>query len=548
MTELSRDEQDLARFGYKQELKRSLGVFSSFAVAFSYISPSTGIFTLFALGLTTIGGVFIWSWPIVAIGQLIVALGWAELSSHYPVAGSVFQWTKYLAGKSYSWFTGYDLPSSTAHPYGCLGLRQRFRYCAHPSTSTNMGWNIANTHSTNERWVAVITLILITVMNIFGVRLVALVNNTGVLFEILGMVVFAFIVALFHHHQSAGVIFHTSGTSLTTGTFLVAMFMSLYVIYGFDTASTLSEETKNPRVEAPKAVIGSVIGAFVIGGIFLYAMLLGIPNMHTAIKEAWGPAQIIDANFGNAFSTVFLLVVSAAIFVCCLAIETATIRLCFGMSRDDALPASKLPEQGRQERHALADLCPWRPSSIKASLSAIPFIQFAGVAIIAIAATGMIYLSYLIGNLALFRARLRGWPKTKAPFSLGRWGLPLTVGALLYGGAMFVNMLWPRAATNPRPATEAPALNFHWHWLNSQPRQLWSHAGRHRRSSERLASVLVPAANKPAHLCSEAPGGRGDGASRARCRSNGLHPWRPRLPRAHRGAWPRLSARGRRCR
>ena len=94
------------------------------------------------------------------------------------------------------------------------------------------------------------------------------------------MVVFAFIVALFHHHQSAGVIFHTGGTSLTTGTFLVAMFMSLYVIYGFDTASTLSEETKDPRRTAPKAVIASVIGAFVIGGIFLYAMLLGIPDMH----------------------------------------------------------------------------------------------------------------------------------------------------------------------------------------------------------------------------------------------------------------------------
>ena len=54
--EAARDEADLARFGYKQELRRSLGVFSSFAVAFSYISPSTGIFTLFALGLTTIGG------------------------------------------------------------------------------------------------------------------------------------------------------------------------------------------------------------------------------------------------------------------------------------------------------------------------------------------------------------------------------------------------------------------------------------------------------------------------------------------------------------
>jgi amino acid transporter len=429
MTDLSHDEHDLARFGYKQELKRSLGVFSSFAVAFSYISPSTGIFALFFLGLTTVGGVFIWSWPIVAIGQLVVALGFAELSS--------------------------------------------------------------------QRWIAIITLVIITVMNIFGVRLVSIVNNTGVLFEILGMVVFAFIVAAFHHHQSAGVIFHTGGTSLTTGTFLVAMFMSLYVIYGFDTASTLAEETKSPRTEAPKAVIASVIGAFVIGAVFLYAMLLGIPNMATAIKQAWGPANIIDANFGNAFSTVFLLVVAAAIFVCCLAIETSTIRLCFGMARDDTLPGSRWLRKVNPSLHTPVFAC-----IVIGILSGIPFIQFAGVAIIAIAATGMIYLSYLIGNLALFRARLRGWPKTKAPFSLGRWGIWINVLALIYGGGMLLNIAWPRAATNPRPVPEAPALDFKWHWLNTKP-VLWSTLG---------VIVVVGAVyfllvqrTKPAHL--QAPEG-----------------------------------------
>src|ERR1700741_3930627 len=102
-----RDSADLARFGYSQELKRSLGTFSSFAVAFSYISPSTGIFTLFALGLTTIGGVFIWTWPVVALGQFIIALNFAEVSSHYPIAGSVFQWTKYLGHRTYAWFSGW---------------------------------------------------------------------------------------------------------------------------------------------------------------------------------------------------------------------------------------------------------------------------------------------------------------------------------------------------------------------------------------------------------------------------------------------------------
>jgi amino acid transporter len=461
------DAQDLARFGYKQELKRTLGVFSSFAVAFSYISPSTGIFALFFLGLTTIGGIFIWSWPIVAIGQLLVAIGFAELSSHYPVAGSVFQWTKYLAGKTYSWFAGWI--------YLFAGILTVASVCATLPIAlipafNNMGWNLASTPN-NQRWIAVITLVAITVMNIFGVRLVAIVNNTGVLFEILGMVVFAFVVALFHHHQSAAVIFHSGGTNVALSTFLVAMFMSLYVIYGFDTASTLSEETKSPRTEAPKAVIASVIGAFVIGGVFLYAMLLGIPDMGKAIKEGWGPANIIDANFGNAFSTVFLLVVAAAIFVCCLSIMTSTIRLCFGMARDGALPGSNALAKVHPRLHTPIGSC-----LVVGVLAGIPMIQFAGVAIIAIAATGMIYLSYLIGNLALLRARLRGWPRTKAPFSLGKWGLPTTVLALAYGGAMLVNMAWPRAATNPRPGTEAPALNFHWHWLNSQP-VLWTVLG-----------------------------------------------------------------------
>jgi urea carboxylase system permease len=454
------DEADLAQFGYRQELRRSLGVFSSFAVAFSYISPSTGIFTLFALGLTTIGGVFIWSWPIVAVGQLCIALGFAELSSHYPVAGSVFQWTKYLAGKTYSWFAGWI--------YLFAGILTVTAVCvtlplALIPAFNNMGWDITNDLH-NQRIVAIVTLVAITVLNIFGVKLVALINNTGVLFEILGMVVFAFVLALFHHHQSGAVVFHTGGTSLTTGTFLVAMFMSLFVIYGFDTAGTLAEETKDPRREAPKAIIGSILGAFIIGAIFLFAMLLAIPDLKDGIKNGFGPAQIIDANFGNAFSTVFLLVVAAAIFVCCLSIMTSTVRLCFGMSRDDALPASKQLSWVHPKLHTPIGSC-----IAVGALAFIPMLQYAGAGIIAIAATGMIYLSYFIGNIALMRARLRGWPKASAPFSLGRWGLPLNALALAWGGGMLINFAWPRAATNPRPNELPGTLDFHWAWLNGKP-------------------------------------------------------------------------------
>jgi urea carboxylase system permease len=458
--EAASDEAELAKFGYTQELRRSLGLFSSFAVAFSYISPSTGFLTLFALGLTTIGGVFIWSWPIVAVGQLCIALGFAELSSHYPIAGSVFQWTKYLAGKTYAWFAGWM--------YLFAGILTVTAVCvtlpiALIPAFNNMGWNVHNTLH-NQRIFAIVTLIAITVLNIFGVKLVAIINNTGVLFEILGLVVFAFVLALFHHHQSGAVFFHTGGKSLTAGTFLVAMFMSLFVIYGFDTAGTLAEETRDPRREAPKAIIASIVGAFIVGAIFLVAMLLAIPNLGTAMKDGWGPPQIIDANFGNAFSTVFLLVVSAAIFVCCLSIMTSTVRLCFGMSRDDTLPLSKQLSWVHPKLHTPVGSC-----LAIGLLAFIPMLQYAGAGIVAIAATGMIYLAYFIGNIALMRARLRGWPKASAPFALGRWGIPLNVLALAWGGGMLINFAWPRLATNPRPSELPGTLNFHWAWLNHKP-------------------------------------------------------------------------------
>jgi len=239
---------------------------------------------------------------------------------------------------------------------------------------------------------------------------------------------------------------NSAGIPVNGSTFLAAMFMSLLVIYGFDTASTLAEETRDPRRAAPKAVLYSVIGAFVIGGVFLLGTLVAIPHMGTAVKNAWGPAQIIEANFSTPFATIYLLVVSAAIFVCCLSILAATIRLCFGMARDNQLPGSQFLAKVSPGLHTPV----WSCIAV-ACIAAIPFWQYSGAGIIAIAATGMIYLSYFLGNIVIMRARLRGWPRTAAPFRLGRWGMLVNVVALVYGGAMLVNFAWPRAASNPKP-------------------------------------------------------------------------------------------------
>src|SRR5207247_8551703 len=88
-----RDEALLQKFGYRQELQRTLGFLSNFAVAVSYISVSTGTFALFYLGLAAGGPALFWTWPIVAAGQFLVALNFAELAPDVPVAGSIYQWS-----------------------------------------------------------------------------------------------------------------------------------------------------------------------------------------------------------------------------------------------------------------------------------------------------------------------------------------------------------------------------------------------------------------------------------------------------------------------
>ncbi|HEV2427747.1 MAG TPA: APC family permease [Acidimicrobiales bacterium] len=453
------DQKDLASFGYKQELRRTLGFFSSFAAAFSYISPSTGIFTLFVAGLATVGGVFIWSWPLVALGQFIIALNFAEVSSHFPVAGSVFQWTKYLSTKTYAWFTGWIYIFAGILTVTAVVVTLPLALL--PFINNVFNTNLGALH--DQVWCAAITLVVITVLNIYSVKLVSIVNNTGVFFEIAGMVIFAIIMMIVHRHQPLKVVTQTGGLHLGFSSFTAAMFMSLFVIYGFDTASTLAEETKDPRRAAPKAVLYSVVGAFVIGGIFLLAMLLAIPNLHTAVTHSWGPVQIIAANFSKPWATLYFFIVSAAILVCCMCIMTATIRLTFGMARDNRLPGSKTLAKVHPGLHTPIFSC-----LAVAVIAAIPLFKYSGAGVIAIGATAMIYLSYFLGNLAILRARVvNGWPKVKAPFSLGKWGIPVNVIGLLYGGSMLVDFFWPRPAGNPQPVQLG--VSYGLNFINKTP-------------------------------------------------------------------------------
>ncbi len=196
VSQAQRDEALLQKFGYKQELRRTLGFLSNFAVAFSYISVSTGTFALFSLGLVAGGPAFFWTWPIVAIGQFIVALNFAELSSHFPIAGSIYQWSKRLSGHSLGWFTGWVYFFA-----GVLTVTSVAFVVPIPLLAIFPGIPATILFMPNAVFIALVSILLCTLINIEGVRLVSIVNNIGVVAEIIGMFGFALILLIFNNHQ-----------------------------------------------------------------------------------------------------------------------------------------------------------------------------------------------------------------------------------------------------------------------------------------------------------------------------------------------------------
>src|SRR5438093_13588992 len=345
----ARDDAQLRSLGIKPELSRTLGFLSVFAVAFSYISVSTGTFTNQAVAFGVGGPAVFWAWPLVILGQSFVALNFAELASHFPVAGSIYQWSKRLSNKTLGWFTGWI--------YFWAGVVTVTAVAATVPLvlSTIMGFDLGSASPVPalDMWqfVGLLALVTTTVINVVGVRLLAIINNIGVAAEILGMVVFALILLFFANHQPPSILFDTSYTAILGNgylpIFLVGLFMALLLAYGFDTAGTFGEETVDASRQAPRGVLSAIWLSGLVGAIFLLAVTLSFKDVGAAVKsgQAFGfpIADTIKGNLTFSFGSftlgdLYLIVILIAVYVCTLAIQGATVRLMFSMGRDGRLP------------------------------------------------------------------------------------------------------------------------------------------------------------------------------------------------------------------
>ncbi|WP_241249872.1 amino acid permease [Rhodococcus sp. X156] len=460
------DREGVGDFGYTQSLTRTLGNFHTFAAGISYISILTGTFQLFYFGFGVGGPAYWWSWPMVFVGQLMVALSFAELAAHYPVAGSIYNWTKRLSNRHVAWLSGWMMVVATIVSISATALAYQLTLPQISSVFQVVGDGTGTSFASNAVLLAAVLITFTTLVNAFGVRLMARINSAGVAIELVAAAILIILLAA-HITRGPDVVLETQGTGATypagyLGAFLVASLASAYVMYGFDTAASLGEETVDPRRNAPKAILRALIASFIIGGLILLFAMMAVPDLtDPRLGEEGGLQYAVLQTLGSTLGTALLWAVVVAVTVCVLAVHTAGIRMIFAMARDNNLPASS-----QLARVSPRFGTPILPAVVIGVLAIAILVLNIGQPQIFTLVTSLaiifIYCAYLLVTVPLLLARLRGkWPLEGAAesgrFGLGRWGLPVNVVAVVWGAAMAINLAWPRPEVYN---TEPP---YHWY-------------------------------------------------------------------------------------
>jgi amino acid transporter len=463
------DANDLSGFGYLQSLRRTLGPYGSFAIAFSMISITTAIFFLLPSLFGTAGAAGVWLWIPCAAGVFLIVMVYAHLAARIPITGFAYQWNSRLINPHYGWFTGYTALLAFMAGTAATAVALASVFASDIWTTPTHGDIVL---------LATLAMVAAGLINIISIKAVSAVNNTGVFFEITGSVGAAallFFGAIFFFHHDAGFAILTStqrtaGGSLWYG-FILAALLPLYCFIGWEGAADLAEETNDPRSVTPFAMIRAnyvSVGAslFMIIG-FLIAIPVGIGRL---LGQSENPLVFIfQSHFGVVAADVLQVVVFLAIFSCVLANMVVATRLAFALSRDKMLPGSALLGQvNARTRTPIASIVLVAVVGIGINLLS------AGVAanVVSICSVAYYFIYLLTVGGAIFAHGKGNIPAGRPQdFSLGRWFLPIALTAVLYAGGVIVVALAPHEGhTAAVYLAGAELFGLLWYLLYLRPR------------------------------------------------------------------------------
>ena len=435
------DQEDLRHFGYAQELFRSMGGFSNFAISFSIISILTGAVTLYGYGLEMGGPLeMTFGWPLATLFTLTVAASMAELCSAYPTAGAMYHWAADLGGSGAGWFVAW------LNIFGLIAAQAGINYSCAQFILPFLG-----VASTPRTLLLTFAFILITqgLLNHYGVKMVSILNDLSVTVHIIGVVVLVAALLFLAPKQPVSFLFHavnSNGRSFYWWAFVLGLLQAQWTYTGFDASAHMAEETEDPRRRAPWGIVLSVAVSGVVGYLLLIALTLAIRTIPGALsaKDAGGNAipaviAILDTALGARAGNAMAALASMAMWFCGLACITSASRALYSLARDEGTPYSGLLRSVNKTQGPPAPAI-W--SIVLASIAAMIWTE--AVPVVTSLSTVALYLAYIIPVALGLRARRAGsdWPKA-AVWNLGRFGPAVNVIAIAYAVFICIVLVMP---------------------------------------------------------------------------------------------------------
>ncbi|HLE59241.1 MAG TPA: amino acid permease [Candidatus Limnocylindria bacterium] len=451
---LRQDTRDLHGLGYAQELLRSMGGFSNFAISFSIISILTGAVILFNYGLTLGGPASVGiGWPLVTLFTLMIAATMAEIASAYPTAGGLYYWASKLRNKDWGWWTAW------LNLGGQISIVAGINYsAAYYISATILGPlfgfdpNAETVGVLNAIWVTGVLIAIEIGFNVAGTRIVAFMNDLSVWWHIFFVLAIALALFAFGSQPAhdVGFLFQiepagttADGSSIASllpfgvaGAFALSLLQSQWTYTGYDASAHVAEETVYARRASAWGVFLSVAVSAVAGYVVLTALTLKMTDPADVLANSTGGggvAYILETNLGAGLSNLGGLLaagIAIAMTFCGFSSIASAGRMLFAFSRDDGVPASawlkKVSHRYRTPGNSVfaISLFSWLLILLLyvlvKAMGGDPFFLIAGITGVS---TVLLYWAYGL-CIALGMFGNQAW-RERQTWSLGRWSRPM---------------------------------------------------------------------------------------------------------------------------
>jgi amino acid transporter len=484
--QIQQDMKELHKLGYAQQLFREMGGFSNFAISFSIISILTGAMLLFGYGLKFAGPIInTVGWPVVSIFTLCIAASMAEIASSYPTAGGLYFWASKLGGVGWGWLTAWlnmvgqvTITAGIDIAVAIYGVGLVTRMFGLDPAAPALGGLFGMTLSSWGFYLFIMVIVMIpqVLINIYGIKLTAILNDFSVYWHIGGVLIIALLLTFFGKtHQPLSFVFQavntvnpldassatfadgTTGPALVFGSavmkspffaifpgmvnfykvapyalvFTLAFLQAQWTYTGYDASAHVAEETVMARLNSAWGVFLSVAVSSVVGYIVLMAFTFNIPDIAATANDPYPVLYIAYASLSTFFANVVAIIVFGGMWLCGLATVTSMSRMFFAFARDDGMPFSAAFREIHPKLRT-----PVKSILITSILAVLVTAYSAAYFVVTSISTITLYIAYNIPVFLNVRNKLskKGVYTTKetAPWNLGAWGPVLNIIAVTY--------------------------------------------------------------------------------------------------------------------